>query len=300
MPGALTLASDALRLRLDPDRGASVLSLELQLGGRWVDLWRRAPEPLTRSGDAASYLLAPWSNRVRDGRFRFGGREHVLRHGETHAIHGDVRERPWQVVEAGARAARLTLDARALPDRNFPFPFRAETWTRLDGATLEHGLAVVNEAAEPMPAGLGFHPYWMRALGGADEDAEVAFTASGVYPGVPPVPMLPTGPPVPLTPAQDFSAPRRLDVVLDHCFAGWDGRARVRWPRSGVTAQLEAGPALRHLVVYSPAAKPFFALEPVTHANDGFNLAAAGMTGTGVVVLAPGARLEAAFRVTVG
>jgi aldose 1-epimerase len=191
------------------------------------------------------------------------------------------------------------LDLAGAADRNFPFPFRAETWSRLDGATFEHGLAVVNAGTERMPAGLGFHPYWMRALGGADEDAEVTFATRGVYPGVAPVPMLPTGPPVPLAPEQDFSAPRRLDVVLDHCFAGWDGRARVRWPRSGVTAELAASPALRHLVVYSPAGKPFFALEPVSHANDGFNLAADGVPGTGVVVLAPGERLEGSFRVRV-
>lgn len=291
----LTLSTPDLRVRLAPAIGASLLSLELRLGGRWVDLWRPAPDPLRSSSDAASFLLAPYSNRLRDGRFTFRGRSYDLHHPKAHALHGDVRDRAWAVTQRSDTEARLVLDAGALPDLLFPFPFRAETWLRLEGATLEHGLAVVNSGREPMPAGLGFHPYWMRALGGADEDVEIEARCSGVYPGEPPCPMLPTGPPLPLPPDQDFSRRRRLDVELDHCFAGWDGRAVVSWPRSGVVATLEASAALRHLVVYSPAGQPFFALEPVTNANDGFNLAEQGMPGTGAVTLAPGERLEAVF-----
>jgi aldose 1-epimerase len=297
MSPALTLESESLRASLLPERGASVLGLSLRLRGAWVDVWRPAPDPLTRSGDAASYLLAPYSNRLRDGRFAFRGRVFDLAHPLEHALHGDVRERAFHVTERSADAVRLELDAGALPDLRFPFPFRAESWLRLRGASVEHGLAVVNTGAEPMPAGLGFHPYWMRALGDAREDAEIAFRVAGAYPGAPPVPMLPTGAAVPLTPEQDFSRPRRLEIELDHCFAGWDGRARVRWPASGVTARLVSSPSLGHVVVYSPAGKPWFAFEPVTHANDGFNLMERGVPGTGVVVLAPGERLEGSFRV---
>jgi aldose 1-epimerase len=276
-----------------------VLSLELRLGARWVDLWRPTPPAPVRSSDTASFLLAPWSNRIRDGRFRFRGRDVVLRHGEKHSIHGDVRDRPWRVRHCAGGAARLELDATELPDRNFPFPFRVEAWLRLEGAQLQQGLALENAGDEAMPAGLGFHPYWMRALGGADESVELALRTQGVYPGEPPVPMLPSGPPVALAPEQDFSRLRPLDSALDHCFAGWDGRAVVRWPKSGVTATLVAGSRLRHLVVYSPLERPYFALEPVSHANDGFNLMDQGIGGTGVAVLEPGARMEAMYDIRV-
>ena len=78
----VTLSTADLRVRVAPALGASVLSLELRLGGRWVDLWRPAPDPLRSSGDAASFLLAPYSNRLRDGRFAFRGRTYDLHQGD--------------------------------------------------------------------------------------------------------------------------------------------------------------------------------------------------------------------------
>ena len=62
---------------------------------------------------------------------------------------------------------------------------------------------------------------------------------------------------------------------------------------------MEASAQLRHVIVYSPEGEPFFAIEPVSHANDGFNLLAAGQPGTGVVVLAAGESLEASFSLCV-
>jgi aldose 1-epimerase len=62
------------------------------------------------------------------------------------------------------------------------------------------------------------------------------------------------------------------DTDLDSCFAGWDGRARIRWPRSNVIAEIDCDAPFRHLIVFTPREKPFFAIEPVSHANNGFNL----------------------------
>jgi aldose 1-epimerase len=97
----------------------------------------------------------------------------------------------------------------------------------------------------------------------------------------------------------DFSALRALDVALDHCFAGWDGRATLRWPRSGVGVEVEATAAFGHVILYSPPGEPFFALEPVSNANDGFNLLDDGQAGTGVAVLAAGEALEGEVRIRV-
>jgi aldose 1-epimerase len=288
----LELASASLRLRLVPAIGASLLSLELRHRGAWVRVTRPAPEPLARSSDSACFLLVPYSNRIRDGRFSFDGKTYQLLHTEKHAIHGDVRDRAWRIVCHDAASVRLAFDSREHADVNFPFPFTAEVTYRLDGAVFVSTLRVTNSGSERMPAGLGFHPYFERALGGARELVELKLAVGGVYPGDTP---LPTGPPVPLAAAQDFSRARPLDVALDHCFAGWDGHARLRWPVTGVLAELQASPALRHVIVYSPAGQPFFALEPVSNANDGFNLYAAGQRDTGVVALAKDEPLEGSF-----
>ncbi len=288
----LELSSDRLRLRLVPAIGASVTGLELRHHGAWICVTRPSPEPLARSSDSACFLLVPYSNRIREGRFTFEGRSHQLLHPEKHAIHGDVRDRPWRLVERDAVSVRLVFDSRDHERVNFPFPFTAEVSWRLAGAALASALRVTNAGTERMPAGLGFHPYFERALGRARELVELQLAVGGVYPGETP---LPTGPPVPLAPAQDFSRARPLDVALDHCFAGWDGLARMRWPVTGVRAELRASAALRHVVVYAPAGRSFFALEPVSNANDGFNLLAAGQRDTGVVALAKGESLEGDF-----
>lgn len=282
------MENESLRLVVDPDVGGSVLALERRHAIGFQPLLRPTARPLARSSNASSFTLAPYSNRIRDGVFRFEGRIYTLRHPEKHAIHGDVRDRRWRVVSQGRDACELELDARTLADWNFPFPILCRVRFGLEGARATFALSLENVSGARMPAGFGFHPYFVRALEPGDA-VEIELRVRGVYPGDTP---LPTGPPVPLPPEQDFSLRRALDVTLDHCFAGWDGRARIVWPRSGVSLRMQASDAFGHAIVYSPPGEPFFAIEPVTNANDGFNLLAAGQADTGVVVLEPGATLE--------
>ena len=71
-------------------------------------------------------MLAPWPNRIRDGRYTFGGADHQLALTEParhNAIHGLVNWVPWQLVEQSrgrgdvelrpAAAARLPVAAAA-------------------------------------------------------------------------------------------------------------------------------------------------------------------------------------------
>ncbi|HBZ69728.1 MAG TPA: aldose 1-epimerase [Deltaproteobacteria bacterium] len=295
----LEVENGGLRLRVAPEVGASVVDLSFERGGSLVPLLRRAHEPLSRSSDAACFLLVPYSNRLRDGRFRFEGRSYELGHPKPDAIHGDVRDRRWQVGHCCDHGCTLTFDSRAFGDVHFPFPFAAEVSYRLQDGVFTNALRVVNVGEARMPAGLGFHPYFNRALGPASEEVLLELAVRGVYPDSPERPALPIGPPVGLRPGQDFSKLRPLDVALDHCFAGWDGHAEIRWPESRVRVVMEASARLRHVIVYSPPAQPFFAVEPVSHANDGFNLFASGQPGTGVVVLAAGESLEGSFSLSV-
>lgn len=293
------LANEWLRLCLEPALGASVLGFELRRDGAWLPLWRPSPPRPTRPNECASYLLAPYSNRLRDGRFLFEGRAYQLRSAEKHALHGDACHRPWRVDEVSPTRVRLALETRDFADFDFPFPFRVEAVWALEGNALVASLELTNEGRERMPAGLGWHPYFVRALDGGASEVELEAKLPRIYPGEPPVPMLPTGPPRPVTAAVDFSRARPVDVALDDCFAGWDGRASIAWPRSGVVAILEASDRCRHVVIYSPPGEPFFAFEPVTHANDGFNLLARGGCEDGVAVLAQGETLAAVLRLRI-
>jgi len=61
---------------------------------------------------------------------------------------------------------------------------------------------------------------------------------------------------------------------------------------------MTAEPPLDFLVVYTPPARSFLCVEPVSHMTDAFNLAAAGRTDTGCRILAPGEALRAAVTLT--
>ncbi|TPV94507.1 MAG: aldose 1-epimerase [Myxococcales bacterium FL481] len=281
----LELQTDHLRLGIDPGIGASVRNLDVKLEGQWTPLWYPAPDRFSDLRTPACYVLAPYSGRVRDGKFEYNGQPVTLASPEHHAIHGHVRNRPWSLVERSAASCKLRFLSSAFSDMDFPFPFVVELEYRLSGAQLRIELKLFNIGTASMPAGAGLHPYFARTLTDPQERATLQFACQGVYPSedVP----IPTGPAQAVPPDWDFSSAREIDVELDHCFAGWDGRAAIRWPGSGLTATLEASDTCEHVVVYAPADQPFFAFEPVTHVNDAVNLLTRGVEGHGLVDLAP-------------
>jgi aldose 1-epimerase len=168
-------------------------------------------------------------------------------------------------------------------------------------ATMTTELFVTNLGDSPMPAGVGFHPYFMRRLWAAADDVRVAVRTSGRYPGAG---MIGGGRPTADSVTTALGAGGPLGgLELDDVFAGFDGRATIEWPSSGVSLAFECSPELGHAVVYAPAREDaggggrgslsWFCIEPVSMVNDGFNRLAAGDGATGVRTLVPGERLEA-------
>jgi aldose 1-epimerase len=296
----ITLENDLLQLETLPEAGASIVSLAGRLDGHWVPLMRPTPPDAVatlNSARMASFNLVPWSNRIQNAQFHFQGRRYDLRCNteQGYAIHGDARGRPWQVTEQDAAHVTCALDSRDWPDFNFPFPLTIEICYELAGNAFDTTLKLTNAGDAPMPAGFGFHPYFNRAFGdhGADV-AQLQLAVAGVYPPMPGGPMLP------VPPEQDFTRLTPIGArVIDHCFGGWDGRATIAYPGAGVQLEFECEPALGHVILYSPAGKSFFAVEPVTHANNGFNLFADGQPGTGIQVIEPGQTLSGRFRIRV-
>lgn len=296
----VTIQNAHLKLDVLPEAGASVAALEARIAGEWVPILRPTPAQAIASGNSslfANFALVPWSNRIRDARFAFGGRTYAIRPNtpEGHTIHGDVRKRPWKTTARNASRAVFSFDSRDFADVNFPFPFAVELSYELAGSALVTAIALRNDAAEAMPAGFGFHPYFRRSLVDPGDDVELQMSVGGVYRD-----LLPTTAAVPIGSQEDFRRARSLGAsTFDHCFAGWDGHAALGWPRSGVGVSIDATEPFRHVVLFVPPGKDFFAVEPVSHANDGFNLLAAGVPGSGVRVLEAGARLAGSFRIHV-
>lgn len=285
-----TLESATWRIQIAPDVGASVFALYARKGEEWHPVLRETPaEALEQRNPSpfSSFTLAPFSNRIRDARFTFQGRVYQLRptSSDGNTQHGDVRGRPWSVVHANEQRLECRIDSRDFPDFNYPFPFVMSVVYRLEGNDLHTELALTNTGDGAMPAGFGLHPYFNRFVLGSGE-VQLGFEAAGIYETDDT--FIPTEGMKPIPDAFDFSTPRAAgNQSLNHLYGGWDGRASLEWPDSGLRLEMTCNAVFSHLVVFT-APDGSLAVEPVTHATDGFNLMAKGVEGTGVQVLEPG------------
>src|SRR5262249_47187406 len=154
-----------LRAAINPGLGAALCELSLEGEHGWADVLRTA-RGASRFTDTSMYLMAPWTNRIAGARFAFQGKEYRLRSDweDGSAIHGDVKTRSWQILDRTPLSARLALDSRGLSDSNWPWPYRAEVRYEIDGLSLRVDLSVQNLGDTPMPAGMGFHPFFQRRL----------------------------------------------------------------------------------------------------------------------------------------
>lgn len=287
----IELRSERLRVVISPARGGSLLAMAVRRGEEWLDLM---PDPGSRG---SSWLMLPYSNRIRDGRFVFEGREHQLASAKNHAIHGDVRTRPWKVVEQTPSSLVLAFDSAEVTDFNWPWPVHATVGITLRGDQIEQTVRLENRGETTMPAGFGWHPYYRRWLTRDGEPVLLQFTALRIHPDTD-ADGLPDGPSEPVPAELDFSMPRELGSQrFDACFAGFDGQATIHWPESGVTLTYACSPNVTHLVCFGPEDRPVLAIEPAANANDGVNRLAAGEADSGVIALAAGDALVGSFTI---
>lgn len=303
----ITLQEDRLRASIDPSLGAGLADFSLAGPGKWwYPLMRRAAGDETNPSGLASFLLAPYSNRIAGAAFLFQGQKIQLKPTTPDGLtqHGDVRSRPFTILDRSPLSARLRLDSREHAGVNWPWPFACEVRYELSAESLTIDLSVTNLGDTPMPAGCGHHPYFPRRL---IDDRDTLHLKAPVRTRYPLHNGLPTGPgaddPIvahlaELRPIR----PGHFDGVL----GGFGGAAELFWDRSHVRLTMTASPNMGHLVLFTPhdpptsdRVLPYIAVEPVTNVNDGFNRFAAGEPGTGVVVLEPGATLTTTLTMTV-
>ncbi|MBC7469225.1 MAG: aldose 1-epimerase [Ramlibacter sp.] len=273
--------------------GGLVCEIEPALGGCIAGLWlggepvlRSTREPLASARQSGSYPLVPFSNRIARATLQWQGTSHPLVSNnapEPHAIHGIGWQRPWTVLESDDGFAMLAYEHPA--DAAWPFAFDSSQTLRLRGNTLELTLALTNQSHQPAPAGLGWHPFFVKRPG-----SRIAFEASGRWELGPD--KLPTA----------RSASPGLDahcaaLDLDHCFDGWTGVATLR--DDLLTTRIRS--SLARLVVFTNANRDTIAIEPVSHVNNAINLVAAGADAAslGLRTLQPGETLTAEMSIEV-
>ncbi len=88
------------------------------------------------------------------------------------------------------------------------------------------------------------------------------------------------------------------EPALDNCYAAWTGRAEITRPEHGIRLVTAADDIFRHLVVYTPDGKPYFAVEPASNMTDAINRMDT-VPDHGMRVLEPGERLVRQVRFSV-
>jgi aldose 1-epimerase len=269
--------------------------------------------------------LAPWPNRIVDGRYRFAGVEHQLPLTEPkrgQALHGLLA---WAEF-----SDRLVLDDRVVlaaviePQTGYPFRVEVEVEYRLDADGLQQTVTAHNIGADAAPWGTGPHPYLVaesspRSL--SDTSTRVRSLSAGLRETkrvndwtllLPASEVLTVTPdrlspvavePVAQHPEWDFREARRIDdVFIDHAFTGLartGGVAEVRLTTddgSGVAISFdERCPWVQVHTADNPGLDDIhrigLAVEPMTCPPDAFN------SGTDLVTLAPGGSHSASWRI---
>jgi aldose 1-epimerase len=284
MTTSLQLSSGKLRCEIRPDLGGCITGL-------WwgdVPVLRSTPaQTLASVRQAGSYPLVPFSNRVGQARLVWAGTSHPLvqnNAGESHAIHGVGWQRSWDVLDDSDQFALLSYQHK--PDAAWPFAFDTSQAFRLSDDALEMTLSITNQSAQPAPAGLGWHPYFVKRPG-----SHISFEASDRW--AMGADKLPTQ----REPSSGLDADCAA-LEVDHCFDGWRGEAQL----SDEVLCIRVASSLSRLVVFTNSARDTVAIEPVSHVNNAMNLLErSGMTAEelGIRILHPAESMSATMSIRV-
>jgi aldose 1-epimerase len=245
-------------------------------------------DEMSRAG--RGQLLMPWPNRIRDGRYSFGGRDLQLSLSEAawgNASHGLARWAAWTLEEH--HTASVSLTYRLMAQSGYPWTVDLHVLYDLSADGLTVTQTATNLSTSPAPYASGAHPYLRVGSGGAD-DWELTVPASSRL--VVDDQVIPVGSePVDGTP-YDFRISRPVrDTVIDHAFGDLDrdeyGAATVvvRDPATGDAVALWMDDRHGWVQVYTAekdaTPRRAIAVEPMTSPPDAFR------SGTDLVVLAP-------------
>jgi aldose 1-epimerase len=237
-------------------------------------------------------LLMPWPNRIRDGRYEFGGRtlQLALTDPRNHnASHGLARWAAWTVEEHTTNSVSLVY--RLMAQTGYPWAVDLHVLYDLSADGLHVTQTATNLSPAPAPYASGAHPYVCVGTGIDHLELTLPATVRVINDDR----LLPVGQEDVAGTPLDFTEPRVIgDTVFNDGFGGLvraeDGLATtvLRDPASGHGVALWVDARHAWLMVYSaddsgsPLARRSLAVEPMTAPADAFN------SGRDLVTLAPG------------
>ena len=169
----------------------------------------------------------------------------------------------------------------------WPWDYEARQEFALDEDGLTATLSCRNASRDPMPCGLGFHPYFpCGPQTRLDTEVSIAWT---IDKDVLPLAQVPA--------AGRYGLKDRLvcGQGLDNGFGGWGGEARMSDPDWPCAIRMSSAEA-HFFQLYSPPTGGIFVAEPVTHANAALNAPEEQWPELGMRVLDPGEEMSLTMR----
>lgn len=108
---------------------------------------------------AGAFPMVPFSNRLPTGELLLRDQALRLRCGpQGHPVHGFGHRRAWRLIArtVSSCSSQFTHDGQS---EGWPWPFEAKQDVTLCESGIEVSLSITNGGQDPMPAGLGWHPY---------------------------------------------------------------------------------------------------------------------------------------------
>jgi aldose 1-epimerase len=243
------------------------------------DVLRTPTDPGVHARDPffwGAFVMAPWCNRIAAGSVRVGSRRISLRPNfpDGSAIHGEVYAVRWERRSDGS--------IHALGGGNaWPWPYDVGFRMQVRSRVLRVDLSLTNLSDDPMPAGLGLHPWFRRPVA-------VAIRGNMVLPSN----TSGRSRPEPVRGRFDLRSSGEMSSDLD---ATWTDLAEppveLRWANVGIRATMRTRPRAPFVVAASPGQLDAIAVEPETHAPHGLERLLAGEPG-GLTWLDPGQSLD--------
>lgn len=278
--------SEGIGFSVAPQRGGCLL--DLYLGKKNVLDGYAGADELESLAWAKSALLAPFPNRLKDGRYSVGQKEFQFPLNEVergNALHGFVLDKAFDVkkVTFAQEMASIALSypyPGDLPWFPFPFIFRVE-YSFSKPTHFELTLELENTGDQEMPAGFGWHPYF--GLGAPVDWMELQLPAGEKV--IVDDRMIPTGEKKPFP---DFRSMKSLSGAnFDTGFRLLDRQAvsEVVLGLGSFRLYYWQDEGFPFLQVFIPPARQSIALEPMTCNIDAFH------NGEGLRMLRPGERM---------
>jgi aldose 1-epimerase len=274
----VVIADGPLEVTVLPDAGARLH--RLRAFGHDVIL--SPPDPAIHLDDPffwGSYVMAPWCNRIEARPTRIGERVVDLASNfpDGTAIHGQVYVRPW--AHDGDSTFRISGGGDG-----WPWTYDVRMGIEVRGSTLRLDLGLTNTSSDPMPAGMGIHPWFLKPV-------RVAVHADRYF-----ADNLATEPePAPVEGPYDL---RKLGAMADGLDGTWasldEPPVEFAWDDLGLRATMRTTPVVPYIVAASPGNIDAVAVEPETHAPQAVRRLLGGETG-GLTMLAPGQSLQMAI-----